>query len=559
MSSIYARLLKQDLSDFEESAKAWRKLSTTMDTLTDQHRSKVTGPLHAQWEGKDANAALYFLEDLEKRFGIVRTEAMAIAEVITVAHAKLQEAQKNLRDSVKGAEAEGFVVHDNGKLEQSASQKEATSGDDVQDQADRASLSSLMDIYQRDIDSALDYAKEADDEAAANLGVLDGDILQGDIDDSAGEARDDVAQLGKKTDLLAAPVAPEDPKEAAKWWHDLTPDQRDSLAALHPEVIGKADGLPSDVRDDANRLALDQELSAMENYEYHDKYSTDDYNKRLNNLLTLQRAMDKRDGETGRKELFLLDFDSGGDGQAVIAQGNPDTADNVAVQVPGTDTTMESTGGQLDRIDKLQRAAMREDPTSSTSTVYWLGYDTPEIPVSQAANLSVAGTGRAEDAAPDLRNFTHGLRASHQGDPAHLTVLGHSYGSTVVGAAAAHDGGLGADDIAVVGSPGMTVRRADELNIDPDHVYVGRAEDDGIKMAAGATLGSDPATTDLFGGHRFKVDTEGHSGYWDETKDGPSQSLANQGKIIAGSTPTRAPKEPTQNPDRPDIPLGPHP
>ncbi|MFH8345140.1 alpha/beta hydrolase [Streptomyces sp. NPDC018045] len=551
--------MKQDLSDLEESAAAWRKLSTTMDTLNDQHRAKVTGPLHAQWEGDDANAALFFLEDLEKRFGIVRTEAMAIAEVLTLAHAKFQEAQRNLRDSVKGAEAEGFVVRDDGKLEASASQKEATAGDDTQAQADRASLSMLMDTYQRDIDIALDDAKDADDEAAKNLAVLDGDILQGNIDDSAGEARDDVAQLGKKVDLLAAPVAPEDPKEAAKWWNDLSPEQRASLAALHPEVIGKVDGLPSDVRDDANRLALEQELSGMENYEYHDKYSTDDYNKRLNNLQTLQREMDKRDGETGRKELFLLDFDSKGDGQAVIAQGNPDTADNVGVQVPGTDTTMDSTGGQLDRMDKLQRAAMREDPTASTSMVYWLGYDTPEIPVSQAANLSVAGTGRAEDAAPDLRNFTHGLRASHQGDPAHLTVLGHSYGSTVVGAAAAHDGGLGADDIAVVGSPGMTVRKADELNIDPDHVYVGRAEDDGIKWAAGATLGADPAVTETFGGQRFKVDTEGHSGYWDETESGPSQSLANQGKIIAGSSPSPAPKPPLNDPDRPDIPLGPHP
>ncbi|MET9291309.1 alpha/beta hydrolase [Streptomyces sp. NPDC003077] len=552
--------MKLDLSDVEESAAAWRKLSTTMDTLTDRHRTKVTGPLHANWKGDDANSALFFLEDLEKRFGIARTEAMAIAEVITVGHAKLQDAQRSLRESVKNAEAEGFVVKDDGKLDTSARQKEATSGDDVQAQADRASLSNLMGIYQREINIALDSAKEADDELAKNLGILDGDILQGNIDDSGGEAQHDVAQLGKTMDKLAAPVAPEDPKEAAKWWKDLPEEQRTSLAALHPEVIGKVDGLPSNVRDDANRLALEQELSALENSEYHDKYSTDDYNKRLNNLLTLQREMDKRDGETGRKQLYLLNFDSEGDGQAVIAQGNPDTADNVGVQVPGTDTTMESTGGQLDRMDKLQRAAMREDPNASTSMVYWLGYDAPEIPVSQAANLSVAGTGRAEDAAPDLRNFTHGLRASHEGDsPAHLTVLGHSYGSTVVGAAAAHDGGLGADDIAVVGSPGMTVRKAEDLNIDPDHVYVGRAKDDGIKWAAGATLGSDPAITDMFGGHRFKVDTEGHSGYWDETKDGPSQSLANQGKIIAGSKPTPAPKETIGDPNRPNIPLGPHP
>jgi hypothetical protein len=104
----------------------------------------------------------------------------------------------------------------------------------------------------------------------------------------------------------------------------------------------------------------------------------------------------------------------------------------------------------------------------------------------------------------------------------------------------------------------MTVDKASDLNIDPDHVYIGRAKDDGITGVAGATLGPDPAQEN-FGGQRFKVDTHGHSGYWDETDHGPSQSLLNQGKIIAGVTPTPAPKEPVDNPDVPDVPMGPHP
>ncbi|MGY5135322.1 hypothetical protein ACWGJW_23495 [Streptomyces nigrescens] len=54
---------------------------------------------------------------------------------------------------------------------------------------------------------------------------------------------------------------------------------RESYTALHPEIVGRTDGLPSTTRDDANRLALEQELGAMENYKYHDKYSTDEYNQ----------------------------------------------------------------------------------------------------------------------------------------------------------------------------------------------------------------------------------------------------------------------------------------
>ncbi|MEU6330870.1 alpha/beta hydrolase [Streptomyces sp. NPDC047049] len=554
MTSDYLRLLKQDFSDCEEASTAWHRLSTHMDELHDRHRTKVTGPLHSNWSGDDADAALFYLEDLEKRFGIVRTEAMALSEVIALARAKMILAQNHLRSTVKEIESEGLHVDDEGVVRPPKDRESPQKGETEQDRFD---LFTKLENYQTEVNGCVGRAKQASDEAVKALDNLGGDILQGNIDDSAGEARDDVKQVSKAlhTDI-GKPYPPHDPKGAAEWWKNLPESQRESYAALHPEILGKTDGLPSGVRDDANRLALDQELSAMENYEYHDKYSEDDYNKRLNNLQTLQAELDKRDSATGDKQLYVLGFDSSGDGKAVLAMGNPDTADNVGVQVPGTATTMESTGGQLQRVDALRRSAEGADPSAKTSMVYWLGYDAPEVPVSQAGNLGVAGTGRAEDAAPDLRNFTHGLRASHEGEGrAHMTVLGHSYGSTVVGAAASGEGGLDADSIAVVGSPGMTVDKAEQLNIDPDHVYVGRAPDDDIKYAGGTTLGPDPAVPGgVFGGHRFKVDTEGHSGYWDESESGPSESLRNQGRIIAGQSPSDGPKPPHTEP----IPTPPH-
>ncbi|BCK71550.1 hypothetical protein Srufu_055030 [Streptomyces libani subsp. rufus] len=547
-------MLKQDFSDCDEATTAWHRLSTHMDELSDRHRTKVTGPLHANWSGDDAGSALFYLEDLENRFGIVRAEAMAVSESIRHAASEMLAAQVHLRSTVKELESEGLWVDDGGTVHLLQGPVFPGEGETGKTESFGTMLS-----YQQEVNRCLKRAREASDEAANALGRLSGDILSGDISDRAGEAREDVKQVSKDlhTDI-GKPHPPSDPKAAAEWWKLLPEDMRESYAALHPEIVGRTDGLPSTVRDDANRLALDQELSAMENFEYHDKYSEDDYNKRFSNLQMLQKELDKRDGVTGEKQLYVLGFDSEGDGKAIVAMGNPDTADNVGVNVPGTSTSMESTGGQLSRIDSMQNAAKIADGNSKTSMVYWLGYDAPEIPVSQAGNLDVADTGRAEDAAPALRNFTHGLRASHEGGPANLSVIGHSYGSTVVGAAASEDGGLDADNIAVVGSPGMTVDKASDLNIDPDHVYIGRAKDDGIKGAAGATLGPDPVQ-ETFGGHRFKVDTHGHSGYWDETDHGPSQSLLNQGKIIAGVTPTPAPKEPVDNPDVPDVPMGPHP
>ncbi|MFE1176657.1 alpha/beta hydrolase [Streptomyces sp. NPDC058773] len=177
-------------------------------------------------------------------------------------------------------------------------------------------------------------------------------------------------------------------------------------------------------------------------------------------------------------------------------------------------------------MGRLQEAAQAKG-SGSTAVVSWLGYDAPEV------DGSMATTGRAEPAGDDLRNFTHGLRESHQGERAHMTVLGHSYGSTVVGVGASHGGGLDADDVVVVGSPGMAVDHAKDLNMNPDHVWAGWAPDDIVSTAASdQTLGENPADKE-FGGKIFDVDTSGHGGYWD---DG-SESLANQGRIIAGKRP----------------------
>ncbi|UKY54871.1 hypothetical protein [Streptomyces inhibens] len=74
---------------------------------------------------------------------------------------------------------------------------------------------------------------------------------------------------------------------------------------------------------------------------------------------------------------------------------------------------------------------------------------------------------------------------------------------------------------------------AKDLNMDPDRVWAGWAPDDIVSTdASGKALGEKPAEKE-FGGKVFDVDTSGHGGYWD--KD--SESLANQGRIIAGMPP----------------------
>ncbi|MGW0901067.1 alpha/beta hydrolase [Streptomyces goshikiensis] len=183
-------------------------------------------------------------------------------------------------------------------------------------------------------------------------------------------------------------------------------------------------------------------------------------------------------------------------------------------------------------IDKLQNAAANSTaPGEGVSVISWMDDDAPEI------DGSVTTQGRARAGADDLRDFTHGLRAAHEGERGHLTVIGHSYGSSMTGAADAGGAGLDADDVVVVGSPGLTVERADQLHVDPGHLWVGASKDDFVSnWTSGLSLSADPKDP-AFGAQRMYVDTAGHSGYWD---DG-SQSLDNQGRVIAGLKPRPGP------------------
>ncbi|MEU6366595.1 alpha/beta hydrolase [Streptomyces sp. NPDC046931] len=539
MASDFARLLKQDFSDLDAAAQTWRKLSTTMDSLTDRHRRQVTGPLHHSWKGDDADSALFYLEDVESRIGVVETEAMAVAEVLDTTRFWMEQAQTDLRNAVRRAEGDGFEVDDDGWI------SDPTTMDLPRQDPDArmivADRSALLGQHRAAIDEALTAAHKASDDGAKALAELNGDILTDPLShDAAAESARDTERAMKAVGVRPPQIPEDDPKAAAEWWKALSPEERQTYTALYPKKIGATDGLPTDVRDDANRTALAQELNMLREGKYSEEFpgeSLETVNRRLNNAQVLNDQLEAADGAPEGKELYLLGYDSKDDGRAIVAKGNPDTAAHTGILVPGTNTNMDAVPGQIERIGRLQAAAENRSDGESVAMITWLGYDAPEA--STTDFNSVGGTGRAEDAAPDLRQFVAGTQASHDGPPSHTTVLGHSYGSTVVGAAAAGGSGLGADDIVVVGSPGMTVDEASDLQMDPEHVWIGGAKDDAvINHASDLTLGRDPMLGG-FGGNNFEVDTHGHSGYWDKDSD----SLDNQGAVIAGRQPTEVPKE----------------
>jgi hypothetical protein len=316
-------------------------------------------------------------------------------------------------------------------------------------------------------------------------------------------------------------------RENAQWWGDLSPQEQANYLSTHGDLIGNLDGLPSEVRHEANMAALRQDAVGGQD--------------RQASQALLDRIEASQSGPASDR-LLLLGFQpaaDGADARAVVAISNPDTADNVAILVPGTTSDVAGIGGNIDRMADLQAQAETIPGSGDTSAIVWLGYDAPDSIFPDAL-----GAGYAKDGAEDLREFTLGLRESHQGPDARVTMIGHSYGSTVVGTADALAGqGLAVDDIIAMGSPGMGYESAErqgwfdsplvddtsDMHIDADHFWAGAARDDVVSYTE--VHGNSPVDWS-FGGQRITTDgASGHSDYWNPG----TESLRNQAYIVTGN------------------------
>ena len=242
---------------------------------------------------------------------------------------------------------------------------------------------------------------------------------------------------------------------------------------------------------------------------------------------------------------YLLSFDRGEHGRAIVSDGNPDTAENVVTMIPGTNTTMKSITGQMDYAGSVAAEADRRGDEGATAVISWIGYDAPEDKEAVSDNS-------AENATADLSTFQDGLRATHEGTtPSHNSVIGHSYGSTVLGHTATSEHGLDADELILVGSPGTSVDNAHELGFAPENVHSTTAENDHINAWWVAVHGQDPtseefgattfdsnpgpATGGYFFGDAHKQDEYFKEIYEDEELD--HDPLTHIGGIIVGNNP----------------------
>lgn len=232
----------------------------------------------------------------------------------------------------------------------------------------------------------------------------------------------------------------------------------------------------------------------------------------------------------------FLAFDGRGRGRAVEVIGDLDTADRIAVLVPGSDTTLDTYARFREGAVALQQRLRADHPRSAV--VAWLGYDTPGT-----VSTSVLTAARADLAAAELEPFLARLRDLTV-DGARVSLLCHSYGSVVC---ARTTTGSEVTDIALYGSPGTRAGSAAELPTGA-RVWAGRGSEDWIGGVPHIRLGSVGFGTDpverAFGARPFDAGTAGHSDY---LKPG-STSLASLARIVLGPPTAAAPANPGARP-----------
>ncbi|MEU9122512.1 alpha/beta hydrolase [Streptomyces sp. NPDC048506] len=534
-----------------ESAKdEWAQIARRLGGYYDRVDAHMLRPLRHEWSGEAADKAQKRIRRLNENFQFSSQECALIETTLDGAITELRAQQKTLHQALDEATSKGYEVAPTGEV-MYADEGDIPTGDPDAGPPAKEQERRSLETY---IFDALRGAAEIDARyrvALARLRVGRGLSVNG--LESQRDAADISKIAGVAVGLESTPTKGTDPKKVRDWWNGLSKEEQEEQMALNPSVIGNLDGIPAKTRDKANRVNLDR-LIAM--YPPGSRVSPGELRKQ-EGFSTIKARLEREAGQ--EPEPLLLGIGPEGQGRAILSYGNPDTADNVAAYVPGLNTQLRDVGLEDgDRAMNVWESAQRANGHQKTASIVWLGYDAPQMGTDRfsESDLGVAGEERGKQGGADYGKFLDGIQATHQGDRPHVTAIGHSYGSFTVGQAAQCEGGIPADDIILVGSPGTGAQRAEQLGVGVDHVWVGAADSDPVTHTpsdleksfgiAGHLMdprelhfGQDPASEE-FGGRRFGVgyDTgypipwKSHSMYFDDDRD--RESLDNMGNIVVG-------------------------
>jgi hypothetical protein len=394
---------------------------------------------------------------------------------------------------------------------------------------------------------------------------------------AAMDKADDVVDVPPEARPIPLPAQATGAEDVEQWWNSLSQKDRERLIEEHPAELGNLNGIPAAARNAINQQVLADDLNLMGDTAAQHGVSTEqvmanprfyglsaDAVTRYHNALKVTEGLEHQSSTNNPnrpRPVMLWKYEplaDRGQGRAAISIGDPDLADDVSVIVPGTGSSVRDgwlSDGHNDAINLWEQSNAAE-PNGKHAVISWMGYDAPD----GFDDPDVAAPGNARDGGGFLAADVNGLWVTHSPDlDQHVTVIGHSYGSTTVADAFAQSG-MHANDAVLLGCPGTDLASsAADFHVDGGQVYVGSASSDPVSwIGAGpewmpdwlnrnlnypvgldAGLGIDPAG-DAFGSVRFDaevvgsdgLDTNDHSHYYERG----SESLRAMTRIATGTS-----------------------
>jgi hypothetical protein len=285
--------------------------------------------------------------------------------------------------------------------------------------------------------------------------------------------------------------------QTGSWWRSIDAVRRTELIGELPAVVGNLEGVPYASRNLANRSTLESTIRRLERREALADAGLTAHSSSAARLTMLQKVQQslagtRAEGTAGRS---LVSLDTVFPGRAAIAVGDLDTADDVSVVVPGmlytVSTQMVAFTSAAAALQSEQSfwsstlATASTERVASSAVVAWMGYRTPGV-------TTVLGLGLAREGASHLESAVQGLDAVRASDPARVTIVAHSYGSTT-STIALSSGKIHVDDFVALGSPGSVVPTASKLDVTGGNVFAAAAPLDPV--AGSAVFGADPGST----------------------------------------------------------------
>ena len=406
----------------EQTAARWTSAAARLDQLSGQF-SAQTGALFGgpgAWLGEAASAATSRLSALSGQLTATTADMNVMAAVYRDAAMGISGAQALARTASELAASNGLQIGPDGDvtwatpalpgpLGQAAEEFESLFRQLPPAAAQAADL----------VTKALRLAGEVDSQVSAQLARLPGSPA------AVTAASKLAGQIG--SDMLPPPGM--NPKEINDWWKALDSAARQELIRQFPATMGWLNGLPATVRDQASRLAMEQDEASLKGelarVEAHPPapYVSDGlkvgdvpnpaYQAWLDQIASIRNQLEgismlkqslALGGKNGAPQAYLLGFSTDGNGRAIIAFGDPDTASRTVTYVPGTGATMIMSGADAHNAVSLWQQAHKLDPGQSLSSIYWLDYNAPQInslpQILQLAARGRGGRGQVADRVP---------------------------------------------------------------------------------------------------------------------------------------------------------------